>query len=109
MKNKRYLLILPLCALFLFNGKKYDDSVIERIHLNVNICIEGQDCGAVLAESSGSDAGSKVTKLYAGCVACHGLKGRAELGLRLKAERLITSRLPWFNIKIKKKEALKAL
>ena len=53
MKNKRYLLILPLCALFLFNGKKYDDSVIERIHLNVNICIEGQDCGAVLAESSG--------------------------------------------------------
>ena len=28
MKNKYYLYILPLCALFLFNGKKYDDSVI---------------------------------------------------------------------------------
>ena len=62
MKNKRYLLILPLCALFLFNGKKYDESVIERIHLNVNICIEGQDCGAVLAESAGSDAGLKSNK-----------------------------------------------
>ena len=57
MKNKRYLIILPLCALFLFNGKKYDDAVIERIHLDVNICIEGQDCGAVLAEA-GADAGA---------------------------------------------------
>ena len=47
MKNKYYLYILPLCAIFLFNGKKYDESVIERIHLNVNICIEGQECGEV--------------------------------------------------------------
>ena len=46
MKNKHYLYILPLCAIFLFNGKKYDESVIERIHLDVNICIEGQECGA---------------------------------------------------------------
>ena len=29
MKNKYYLYILPLCAIFLFNGKKYDESVIE--------------------------------------------------------------------------------
>ena len=47
MKNKYYLYILPLCAIFLFNGKKYDESVIERIHLNVNICIEGEECGEV--------------------------------------------------------------
>ena len=45
MKNKYYLYILPLCTIFLFNGKKYDESVIERIHLDVNICIEGQECG----------------------------------------------------------------
>ena len=29
MKNKYYLYILPLCAIFLFNGKKYDESVID--------------------------------------------------------------------------------
>ena len=36
MKNKYYLYVLPLCAIFLFNGKKYDESVIERIHLAVS-------------------------------------------------------------------------
>lgn len=87
MKNKRYLLILPLCALFLFNGKKYDESVIERIHLNVNICIEGQDCGAVLVETAGSDSDSKVTKLYAGCIACHGAKGEGGIGPSFKGRK----------------------
>ena len=88
MKNKRYLIILPLCVLFLFNGKKYDDAVIERIHLDVNICIEGQDCGAVLAEA-GADAGasSKVSKLYAGCIACHGAKGEGGIGPSFKGRK----------------------
>ena len=88
MKNKRYLIILPLCALFLFNGKKYDDAVIERIHLDVNICIEGQDCGAVLAEA-GADTGasSKVSKLYAGCIACHGAKGEGGIGPSFKGRK----------------------
>ena len=88
MKNKSYLLILPLCAIFLFNGKKYDDSVIERIHLNVNICVEGQDCGAVLAEAS-SDAGasSTVSKLYASCIACHGAKGEGGIGPSFKGRK----------------------
>jgi len=54
MKNKHYLCILPLCALFLFNGKKYDDSVIERLSLIVNVCVEGQECGAKAAASSAS-------------------------------------------------------
>jgi hypothetical protein len=81
MKNKRYLLILPLCALFLFNGKKYDESVIERIHLNYMLVV----------------------------LPVMGLKGKAELDLHLKVERVITFHLPWFNIKIKKKEALKVL
>ena len=88
MKNKRYLIILPLCTLFLFNGKKYDDAVIERIHLDVNICIEGQDCGAVLAEA-GANAGasSKVSKLYAGCIACHGAKGEGGIGPSFKGRK----------------------
>ena len=88
MKNKSYLLILPLCAIFLFNGKKYDDSVIERIHLNVNICVEGQDCGAVLAEASVDAGGSStISKLYASCIACHGAKGEGGIGPSFKGRK----------------------
>ena len=85
MKNKYYLYILPLCAIFLFNGKKYDESVIERIHLNVNICIEGQECGEV-ATIADSDTASKGTKLYAGCIACHGAKGEGGIGPSFKGQ-----------------------
>ena len=85
MKNKYYLYILPLCAIFLFNGKKYDESVIERIHLNVNICIEGQECGEVATIADGS-AASKGTKLYAGCIACHGAKGGGGIGPSFKGQ-----------------------
>lgn len=85
MKNKYYLYILPLCAIFLFNGKKYDESVIERIHLNVNICIEGQECGEVAAIAD-SGAASKGTKLYAGCIACHGAKGGGGIGPSFKGQ-----------------------
>ena len=74
MKNKYYLYILPLCAIFLFNGKKYDESVIERIHLDVNICIEGQECGAAAVIAQIDTKVSKGSKLYAGCIACHGAK-----------------------------------
>ena len=88
MKNKSYLLILPLCAIFLFNGKKYDDSVIERIQLNVNICVEGQDCGAVSAEASADAGGSStVSKLYASCIACHGAKGEGGIGPSFKGRK----------------------
>ena len=45
MKRNILFLILPLCFLFLFNGKKYDDAVIERIEVPVKICLEGQACG----------------------------------------------------------------
>jgi cytochrome c553 len=85
MKNKYYLYILPLCAIFLLNGKKYDESVIERIHLNVNICIEGQECGEV-ATIADSGAVSKGTKLYAGCIACHGAKGEGGIGPSFKGQ-----------------------
>jgi pseudoazurin len=45
MKNKTLLIVLPLCLLFLFNGKKYDEAVKERLFLPVKICLEGEDCG----------------------------------------------------------------
>jgi predicted P-loop ATPase/GTPase len=31
MKINHYLFVLPLCAVFLFNGKTYNDAVAERI------------------------------------------------------------------------------
>ena len=86
MKNKYYLYVLPLCAIFLFNGKKYDESVIDRIHLDVNICIEGQDCGAA-AVSLYDVKESKGSKLYAGCIACHGAKGEGGIGPSLKGSK----------------------
>ncbi|MDC1124295.1 cytochrome c, class I, partial [Gammaproteobacteria bacterium] len=68
--NKYYLVILPLCALFLFNGKKYDESVIERIHLQVNVCLEGQQCGEV-AQPVSSKSARSVDQIYtSGCAAC---------------------------------------
>ena len=86
MKNKYYLYVLPLCAIFLFNGKKYDESVIDRIHLDVNICIEGQDCGAA-AVSLSDVKESKGSKLYAGCIACHGAKGEGGIGPSFKGSK----------------------
>ena len=45
MKNKILLIILPLCFLLLFNGKKYDEAVKDRLNLPVKLCLEGEDCG----------------------------------------------------------------
>ena len=86
MKRNILFLILPLCFLFLFNGKKYDESVIERIHLNVNICVEGQECGEVVMIAD-AGAASKGTKLYAGCIACHGAKGEGGIGPSFKGQK----------------------
>ena len=52
MKNKTLLLVLPLCLLFLFNGKKYDEAVKNRLLVPVKICLEGQDCGNASPSSS---------------------------------------------------------
>ena len=86
MNKKKLLFIIPLCFLVLFNGKKYDESVIERIHLNVNICLEGQECGEVAAVAD-AGTGSKGTKLYAGCIACHGAKGEGGIGPSFKGQK----------------------
>ena len=45
MKHKTLLIVLPLCLLFLFNGKKYDEAVKERLFLPIKMCLEGEDCG----------------------------------------------------------------
>ena len=45
MKNKKFLIVLPLCLLFVFNGKKYEEALVNRLSLPVQICVEGQDCG----------------------------------------------------------------
>ena len=45
IRKNIYLLVLPICFLFIFNGKKYDDAVIARINVPVKICLEGQPCG----------------------------------------------------------------
>jgi hypothetical protein len=84
--KRYYLYILPLCAIFLFNGKKYDESVIERIHLNVNICIEGQECGAAVVIAQTDTKASKAANYMP--VALHAMaqKEREELDRHLKAQ-----------------------
>ena len=104
MKNKHYLYILPLCAIFLFNGKKYDESVIERIHLDVNMCIEGQECGAAAIIAQIDTKVSKGSKLYAGCIACHGAKGEGGIGPSFKGSKsdYIASSLNEYKNKIER-------
>ena len=104
MKNKYYLYILPLCTIFLFNGKKYDESVIERIHLDVNICIEGQECGAAAVIAQIDTNVSKGSKLYAGCIACHGAKGEGGIGPSFKGSKsdYIASSLNEYKNKIER-------
>ena len=51
MKNKILLLILPFFFLIFFNGKKYDEAVIDRLNLPVKLCLEGQDCGTISQSS----------------------------------------------------------
>ena len=65
MKDKRFLIILPLCFLILFNGKKYDEAVKDRLLVPVKVCLEGQDCGnaATASQSVVSKAPIEVKKI----------------------------------------------
>ena len=48
----------------LFNGKKYDELVTQRLTTNVAICLEGEPCGAsTSASSSPSTAANSVKKV----------------------------------------------
>ena len=56
IRKNIYLLVLPICFLFIFNGKKYEDAVIARINVPVKICLEGQRCGKPASTSSMTSA-----------------------------------------------------
>ena len=58
MKFSKFLLI-TMCFLFLFNGKKYEQAGIERLSVPVKVCLEGQDCGST-AQASMSVAAAPV-------------------------------------------------
>ena len=69
MKHKTLLIVLPLCLLFLFNGKKYDEAVKERLFLPIKMCLEGQDCGTssqATQMSSGTQVEVKKVELSEG-------------------------------------------
>ena len=60
MKNKKLLIILPLCLLFVFNGKKYEEALVNRLSLPVQVCVEGQDCGTTSQASQMSAMNTSV-------------------------------------------------
>ena len=64
MKFSKFLLI-TLCFLFLFNGKKYEQAVIDRLSVPVKVCLEGQDCGsaAQASQSVAAVASAEVKKV----------------------------------------------
>ena len=61
--SRKFLLTLPLLVLILFNGKKYEEAVIERLSVSVKVCVEGQNCGsAVQASQSAVTVASAAVK-----------------------------------------------
>jgi len=61
--SRKFLLTLPLLVLILFNGKKYEEAVIERLSVPVKVCVEGQNCGsAVQASQSAVTVASAAVK-----------------------------------------------
>ena len=66
MKMKNFLPFFTILFTFiiLFNGKKYDELVSQRLATNVAICLEGEPCGAATsASSSPSAAANSVAKV----------------------------------------------
>ena len=64
MKYSKFLLA-TLCFFFLFNGKKYEQAVIDRLSVPVKVCLEGQDCGsaAQASQSVAAVASAEVKKV----------------------------------------------
>lgn len=60
MKNKKFHIILPLCLLFVFNGKKYEEALVNRLSLPIQVCVEGQDCGTTSQASQMSAMNTSV-------------------------------------------------
>ena len=66
MKIKNLLPFFTILFTFiiLFNGKKYDELVAQRLSTNVAICLEGEPCGAATSVSSSPNAvANSVTKV----------------------------------------------
>lgn len=74
MKNRVALVIVGLATVFLFNGKKYEEAVSERLSTTVAVCLEGQPCGVasmVTAARGSTQARSGEGVYVVGCAACH--------------------------------------
>ena len=68
MINKKLLNLISIFFVFIlfFNGKKYDELVMQRLSANVSVCLEGQSCGVessysvTTSSNSGISSNSKV-------------------------------------------------
>ncbi len=51
--------------MLLFNGKTYEESVIERLNIPVKVCLEGEDCGssAEMQSSNMTNTNNEVKKV----------------------------------------------
>ena len=64
IKNPLPFFTILFTFIILFNGKKYDELVTQRLATNVAICLEGEPCGAATsASSSPSAAENSVAKV----------------------------------------------
>ena len=77
---------------------------MRNLSLDVNICIEGQECGAAAVIAKTDTKTSKGSKLYAGCIACHGAKGEGGIGPSFKGSKsdYIASSLNEYKNKIER-------
>tara|TARA_B100000214_G_C23961946_1_gene625703 strand:+ start:571 stop:1164 length:594 start_codon:yes stop_codon:yes gene_type:complete len=66
MKNIKFIQFAAIfiSLIFIFNGKKYDEMVTQRLTTNVGICLEGQSCGSSSTSSYVANSGmSSVSKV----------------------------------------------
>tara|TARA_B100000963_G_scaffold96177_1_gene82920 strand:+ start:4437 stop:5030 length:594 start_codon:yes stop_codon:yes gene_type:complete len=62
--NQR-LFFFSIVFMLLFNGKTYEESVIERLNIPVKVCLEGEDCGssAEMQSSNMTNTNNEVKKV----------------------------------------------
>ena len=85
MKYSR-LLLITISFLITVGASEAEKAIEKRIAPVGSICVEGQECGEVAMIADASTA-SKGTKLYAGCIACHGAKGEGGIGPSFKGQK----------------------
>ena len=62
IKNTLPLITILFTFILLFNGKKYDELVTQRLTTNVSVCLEGESCGAATSATSPSSSSSSIVK-----------------------------------------------